>query len=151
MQNVIVADIDGCCIHSEERLPFLLAGDYDKYHENHELDEPIPQGVAVYRKFLSDPDYRFFFVTGRQERAREYTLDQLHRWVSPSISPSQLLMRPNSITGDHMHDTVLKPYLLELQGIRPSHIFMVFEDRNSIVSMWRSLGCVVYQTAFGEF
>ena len=151
MKNVIVADIDGCCIHSEERLPFLLSGDLDGYHKNHPLDEPIPQGVVVYKKFLSDPDYRFYFVTGRSEAGREYTLKQLREWISPTITSAQLLMRPDNLTPAHMHDTILKPYLLELENISLPQIFLVFEDRNSMVSMWRSLGLVCYQPAFGDY
>jgi hypothetical protein len=148
---VIVADIDGCCVFSEDRLPFLLGGDVDAWNKNHHLDRPIEQGVAIYRKFLEDDDYRFFFVTGRPERAREVTLHQLHKWISPRIQGTQLLMRPDHVTGDDLHDTELKPLLLKQRGISPEDIFVVFEDRNSVVSMWRSLGVVCYQTAFGDF
>ena len=56
---VVVADIDGCCVFSEDRLPFLLGGDVDTWNKNHHLDRPIEQGVAIYRKFLEDSDYRF--------------------------------------------------------------------------------------------
>jgi len=150
-KNVIVADIDGCCICSEERLPFFLSNDLKGWNDNHHLDTPIPQGVEIYRKFLSDSDYRFYFVTGRPEMARALTLQQLKKYVSPSIISAQLLMRPDAITGDHMHDDILKPYLLELEGILPKDVFLVFEDRNRVVSMWRSLGVVCYQTAFGDF
>ena len=147
--NVIVADIDGCCIFSEHRIPFLLDGDVDSYHRNHVYDRAIDQGVVVYRKFLNDPAYRMFFVTARSENARAYTLSQLRGFVSPDIRDDQLLMRPkDEHPSAKEHDAVLKPRLLREKGILPHHIFLVFEDSSSVVKMWRTLGVVCYQTAF---
>ena len=149
-RNVIVADIDDCCININERLQHYLSGDHDKFHSEHHLDEPIPQGIVVYRKFLNDPDYRFYFVTGRPERAREYTLAQLQKWIDPGIRSDQLLMRPNEIPTKAMHDSELKPMLMGLVGVKPEEIFIVFDDRQAVVNKWRSLGVVVYQTALGN-
>lgn len=151
LRNVIVADIDGCCVFSEHRIPFLLEGDEDTYHQNHIYDKPIAPGVAVYQKFITDPAYRFYFVTARTEDARAYTLRQLRTWVHPDIKDSQLLMRPKSATPDVVPAVKLKPALLREIGIEPRHIFLVFEDQTSMVKAWRKQGVVVYQTAFGDF
>ena len=150
MKNVIVADIDDCCLSPNGRIQHYLNGDLERYHAEHHTDEPIPQGIAVYRKFLNDANFRFYFVTGRNEDARQYTLDQLHAHIDPAIVSKQLLMRPIHLPSTVMHDTELKPMLLRQIGIEPKHIFIVFEDRTSVVNMWRALGVMVYQTALGN-
>lgn len=149
-KNVIVADIDDCCININERLAHYLAGDHDKFHTEHHLDAPIAQGIAVYQKFLNDPNYRFYFVTGRPDLAREYTLAQLREWIDPNITSEQLLMRPNDVPSAKMHDSELKPLLLANVGVSIEEIFIVFDDRQTVVNKFRSLGCVVYQTALGN-
>lgn len=151
MKNVIVADIDGCCVFSDQRLPHFLRGDLEAWHAAHPTDQPIPQGVVVYRKFLTDPDFRFVFLTGRPESARAYTLAHLQWWIHPSITHEHLLMRPDHIKISDMPDSELKPVLLELSGVPTSEVFLVFEDRRSIVDKWRSLGVTVYQTDVGDF
>ena len=150
-RNVIVADIDGCCVFSEHRIPFLLEGDDDSYHQNHIYDKPIEPGVVVYRKFFTDPDYRFYFVTARDERARDYTLRQLKAWVHPDIENKHLLMRPTGGPAEDLHAARLKPALLRAVGVEAQDIFLVFEDQTSTVKAWRKQGVVVYQTAFGDF
>ncbi len=151
-KNIIVADIDGCCLDPEHRIPHFLAGDLDAYHAAWRHDSAIDPGVVIYQMFLARADqYRFLFVTGRPESAREYTISQLQDHVHAGIEHSQLLMRPSHITGADMHDTDLKPMLIELAGYSLRDIFMVFEDRNSIVSMWRSRGITCYQTQLGDY
>jgi len=54
-------------------------------------------------------------------------------------------MRPN---GDTRHDTIVKPELLAKAGIEP---VLVFEDRNSMVEYWRSVGVCCCQVAEGDF
>lgn len=50
-------------------------------------------------------------------------------------------------TGDHRPDTVLKTEWLD-EGRRPA---LVFEDRASVVAMWRERGIVCCQVAPGDF
>ena len=148
VKRVIIADIDGCCIDPTRRL-HNLPHDLEQYHAEWVLDKPINQGVVVYRKFLSDPDFDFFFVTARDESARDYTIKQLRHWVDPLIRDHQLLMRPLGL--EQYPDHKLKPLLLKAAGFDPEDIFLVFEDRKVIVDMWRSKGVVVYQTAEGDW
>lgn len=150
MKNIIVCDIDGCCIESSERLPFFLAGDLDSYHENHALDKPLIQGVEIYRMFLANPLFRVLFVTARCEDARDYTLMQLQDFISPAITNDQLLMRPRGVYRDVLPDHAMKPKLLEEKGYKLDEVFMAFDDMRKTVAEWRSLGIVCYQTAVGE-
>jgi len=147
-KRVVIFDIDGCCIDSEERLPHLLAGDREMYNELHPTDKSMPAGVAVYSALLHSHDYECLFITGRQEDAREFTEQQLIELFGPLVMATQLLMRP---VGDRTHDVELKPRLLKKAGFAPEDVLLVFEDRDSTVAMWRSLGVTVYQTQPGDF
>ena len=136
--KVLVFDIDGCVFDSDHRLHHLL--------EAHVDDIPIPQGVAVYKAIVYATHKAVpIFVTGRSERARAYTVKQLRATFDFDFF---LLMRPN---GDTTHDMLLKPKLLKDACVLPENIFMVFEDRASMVKEWRRLGVVCYQTAKGDF
>lgn len=144
--KVLVFDIDGCVFDSEHRLHHLLEGRLDEYDEAHVDDVPIPQGVAVYKAIVWATYQAIpIFVTGRSERARDYTIKQLRALFDFDF---YLLMRPD---GDTTHDMLLKPMLLREACVLPENIFMVFEDRASMVREWRRLGVVCYQTATGDF
>jgi hypothetical protein len=66
------------------------------------------------------------------------------------LDPSEytLLLRSNN---DYRHDTVIKPELLKNASITLDMIAYVFEDRDSVVKMWRDLGLTVLQVANGNF
>lgn len=144
--KILVFDIDGCVFDSEHRLHHFLEGRMDEYDSAHVHDVPIPQGVATYTALVySLPGCIPIFVTARGERARDYTTKQLLAQFDFSF---YLLMRPD---GDITHDMLLKPRLLAEVGVQPKDIFLVFEDRASMVREWRRLGVVCYQTATGDF
>lgn len=147
-KKLIVADIDGCCISVEHRLQHWLDGDIEKFADLWYKDSKIPQGVAVYQKFLDDPDYTVLFVTARWERWRANTLQTLWWRVCPDIKSGQLLMRP-----DHMAPEIgpmpedFKPWLLESYGYKVSDVFLAFDDSQSVVNGWRKRGVIAYLTA----
>jgi hypothetical protein len=151
-RNLIIFDIDGVLLNSDHRLPFMFKGDLHTYFRLAVKDTPIPQGIAVCKMFVENPNYRTIFVTGRNDSLvhRVTTLCHLQKYVSPRISDHQLIMRewPND---DDLHDTEKKPQMIENAGYKLNDIFMVFEDRNSIVEMWRSRGVIVYHTQEGAF
>jgi len=153
-KNLIVLDIDGCVIDSEDRLPHFLNGDRKTYDELYHTDKTIPAGYLVYSMFLDmireNPALICLFVTGRSELCREYTLKQLSDlFGSSTVDKSMLLMRP--LGAEKEHDTVLKPRLVEEAGYSLDQILLVVEDRDSTVAMWRERGVTCWQTQPGSF
>lgn len=144
MKTICLLDIDGCCLDSMHRVPLLLDGKYKEYAELWWKDAPIPQGVMIYSALLQNPELQCVFVTSRQESARATTLVQLENLFGDKSF--LLLMRPE---GNSDEDTVVKRALVEKEGIAWSDVFIEFDDRPSIVEMYRSLGCVAYQTDTG--
>lgn len=148
--NIIVADIDGCCLSCDHRLHLYHAKDYDGFHELAHMDTPIEQGCVIYRKLLADRDFTVLFVTARWESQRAATLDSLRKYVSPLIESRQLLMRPDDQPAVHgPSDPLFKPSLLMSYNYRIEDVFLAFDDSTTIVQGWRELGVTAYQTLPG--
>jgi hypothetical protein len=49
-----------------------------------------------------------------------------------------------------MPDEILKKHMLDL-FVDIDDVFLVVDDRNKVVDMWRSLGLTVFQVAEGDF
>jgi hypothetical protein len=49
-----------------------------------------------------------------------------------------------------MPDEILKKHMLDL-FVDINDVFLVVDDRNKVVDMWRSLGLTVFQVAEGDF
>lgn len=64
-------------------------------------------------------------------------------------APEALLMRK---AGDHQPDTKLKyGWLANLEPPERDRLTAVFEDRASVVQMWRDAGVPCFQVAAGNF
>lgn len=155
-KNLVVFDIDGVIFNSEHRYRLyeegLKTGDHKRYFERTMKDEVLP-GAHIARLFFNNPTHHCIFVTGRGDDAvhRALTLCMLKQHVHPSIDDERLLMREYPLPEDYEHDTVKKPKMIEAAGYWLSDIYMVFEDRNSIVDMWRERGIITYHTQPGDF
>lgn len=148
MKNLVIADIDGCCIDNTERLAHYNEKAMDTYESLHHLDTPIQQGVEVYKAFLDNPAFRVAFITGRQERQRVVTYLQLSSlFGSHLLTGVPLIMRPNHIFSKDVPCSVLKPQLLLDHGYTFEEVFLAFDDHTDIVNAWRERGIVAYQTA----
>jgi hypothetical protein len=91
------------------------------------------------------PDNRIIICTGRNETEEWITEKQL---LACGIPYHALLMRPND---DYDPDDILKQRMLQelrKEGYNPQ---MVFDDRNSVVAMWRANGLTCLQCADGDF
>jgi hypothetical protein len=156
-KDLIILDIDGCLVDSDGRLPKLIHDkDRAAYDAAHHTDFTIPAGHLIYMLLQNlhavDTGRCVLYVTGRRECAREYTLAQLNHVLGKEkpVESWQLLMRPLDAAFD-MHDTVLKPQVIEAAGYSLDRILLVIEDRNSTVAMWRERGITCYQSQIGDF
>lgn len=140
MSKFIIFDLDGTLADCSHRLPLLP--DWDAFYANCGDDKPIPQIVEVYGQFI-DSVFPVEIWSGRRESERETTIDWFDRHNIPL--PGALRMRPN---GDKRPDTVLKGEWLDGCGFVP---WLVFEDRTSVVGLYRSRGIRVCQVAPGNF
>jgi hypothetical protein len=86
------------------------------------------------------------FCTGRDEYSRAETEGWLDLFVG--VPYEGLFMRP---WRDGRRDSIVKQEIFESQIRDRWRIVGVFEDRQHVVRMWRSLGLTVFQVAEGDY
>lgn len=147
-KNIIVVDIDGTIAKVGDRLKYLQQEkkDWDAFYEHCDEDEPIDEMCQLVADlFILGRD--IVFCTGRRESVRGKTCNWLTANVM-STYDSELLMRKDR---DWRPDTEVKPELLQKAGITPDDVYLILEDRDSMVAKWRELGYRCLQVADGKF
>lgn len=149
MKNLILFDIDGCLLEpGPGRFNAFQRQDWIAYHAAHVEDTPIPAGLSVYRALCADPSLKCVFLTDRSERNRHYTQAQLDSLGFQGV-PLWMRDRDRKRTPDDGGPSKL--ITLEENGYRVDDVLLVFEDRQDIVDMWRSLGVTCYQTKVAKY
>lgn len=154
MRPLYIFDLDGTLADATHRLHFITAGkkDWDSFFLAAEHDAPIQSTISTL-KALRSGGAEIWIWTGRSavvERSTEIWLAK-HGIVQWGCfrAPEALMMRPE---GDHRPDTDLKfGWLADLEPPERKRLTAVFEDRSSVVQMWRDAGVTCYQVAPGEF
>ena len=144
-KNRYVFDMDGTLALVEHRRA-LLDGDRPDWHSFNKasLLDPPNEAVANVLRALFEIGYEIWIVSGRSDVAELET----RGWLSKHAVPyHHLLMRS---AADHRPDDVLKrEWALRYEF--PDTVLAVFDDRNSVVEMWRSLDIPCFQVAEGNF
>jgi predicted kinase len=147
--KAILVDIDGTLAHMRDhRGPF-------EWH-NVGKDEPdfnvmqviawIREGMAAEYMGFHGERGKVILMSGRDRVCEQETRDWLTSWDFGAFDG--LFMRPQ---GDMRPDNIVKAELFD-QHIRDNYdVVMVFDDRNQVVDMWRSMGVQVAQVAEGDF
>ena len=147
-KNIVVVDIDGTIAKVGDRLKYLQQEkkDWDAFYEHCDEDEPIEDMCRLVKDF-HDLGYQIVFCTGRRESVREKTQEWLI-WNVKAVCERELLMRKD---GDWRHDTEVKPELLAKARLTPENVYLILEDRDSMVAKWRELGYRCLQVSEGKF
>ena len=137
--------------------------DWDVFFDadNIKLDKPNHPVIKMAQMFFLD-GFRVVIFSGRNDRSFDATVS----WLKTNDVPHDLLvMRPdkfkdkswpiadgNPATPDmrFMPDDILKKHMLDA-FVDIDDVFLVVDDRNKVVDMWRSLGLSVFQVAPGDF
>lgn len=132
--DCVICDIDGTLALSDGRGPyeFERAG-----------DDAVNKSVA---EFLGTQPH-VVFVTGREDKYREMTVEWLEKNGVSSHWPD-LFMRA---TGDTRRDDVVKKEIYESHIKGKMNVSVVLDDRDRTVLLWRSLGLPCWQVNYGTF
>lgn len=145
MKEVIIFDLDGTIALIDHRKHFIECPsseqDWSSFYEACDEDE-LNQPIAAIIEQLSF-DYYILIMSGRSAQVRNKTVEWL---LKNGISYDKLIMRPEV---DFTPDEILKKKWAEEVGLEK--IAMVFDDRDKVVKMWRSLGLTCLQVAEGSF
>lgn len=145
LPKAIIVDLDGTLAIHKNRGPF----EYDK------IDTDTPnKPVVTLVKIMKEYGYDILFVSGRDEVSREITTNWLYdvfENVGGLEYPSELklIMRKRN---DNRKDSIVKKELFGEHIKNKYYIEFVLDDRNSVVSMWRTeLGLPCFQVNYGDF
>lgn len=141
----IICDIDNTILDITQRFHFLNGTntDWDSFLAEDAImqDKPIWDTINIVGclgKF-----FPIIFITGRNEGIREITEKQ----ISQIFREHQLLcgfeiyMRTDR---DWRKDTEIKKELYEKHVKDKYHVVAAFDDKTSIIELWRSLGITAY-------
>ena len=142
----IIFDVDGTLMDISHRKKFVESKpkDWDSFREQTPNDKPITEifQVAI---ALQKAGHRIIIASGRNRSQRGITLKQL---MGNGLIFEQIYMRSDN---DYRPDTILKRELLDKMRANGYDPKIVFDDRTSVVQMWRDAGLKAVQVAPGDF
>lgn len=135
LPEAFVFDIDGTLAHMTGRSPY----DYSRVSED-KVDTVVRDVLVQLQE-----TYPIIIVSGRKAECRAETL----AWLNKNyIYPDGFFMRAD---GDNRPDTIVK-YEILMNEIAPKFaVEGVFDDRDSVVEMWRNVGLKCFHVQEGDF
>ena len=149
----IIFDVDGTLMDITHRVKYLNrcvidTADWVKFREATSEDTPNLDifEVAI---AMQDRGHRIIISSGRNKSQMAVTLDQLYdNGLAMPVAQKAYYFRSDT---DYRPDDVLKmEYLNKMRadGYNPT---MAFDDRSTVVAMWRKSGLRCLQVAEGDF
>ncbi len=172
-KKTVIFDLDGTLANIDARR--LKAGspsgktptpskmDWDVFFDpdNIKLDTPNDPVIKMAQLFKKD-GFKIVIFSGRNDRS----FDTTKQWLKKFDVPFDLLvMRPDKFKSDSwpiadgnpatsdmrfMPDDILKKKMLDT-FVDINDVFLVVDDRQKVVDMWRDLGLNTFQVAPGDF
>ena len=151
MKNTIIFDLDGTLALIDKRREVSTKPngklDWGKFFNstNIKLDEPnLP--VIKMAQLFSEQGFNIVILSGRSNKTEVAT----RSWLSKNKVPFNKLIMRDSETNHFTPDWVLKKNMLDEQ-LDINDVFLVIDDRDRVVKLWRSLGLTTFQVADGNF
>lgn len=156
-----VLDLDNCLFDDQWRLPkinqFIPLCDekYDDYHAAHVRDSFVPHAKSMLIPSLLERDFHFIVCTGRTEKYRQTTMQQLEVHYPEVVSSERfvtLIMRPDGDTTPtaQLKIAQLKNYLENsFNCVDASKVWRLgVDDRNDVLNAYASAGWNVLQCSY---
>jgi predicted secreted acid phosphatase len=150
MKNTIIFDLDGTLANVDARRKIAIKQngkmDWNKWFDpsNIKFDTPNDTVIKMAQLFAED-GFNIFIFSGRLDTTKHTTL----AWLTRNRVPfHKLVMRDKDRL--FMPDDQLKKQLLD-EHADIDDVFLVVDDRQKVVDMWRENGLTVFQVADGNF
>lgn len=145
LPSCVIVDVDGTIALMNNRGPF----------EWERVGEDVPNKVVcrLLETMQNSHEDEFgnllnvIFVSGRDGVCRAET----EKWIDQHVhvcGPLVLFMRPE---GDSRDDRIVKREIYEREIQGKYNVYVVIDDRDKVVRMWRELGLTCFQVAEGDF
>lgn len=137
LPKAFIFDMDGTLAHNLNVRSYFdwLKVDQDSYDEH----------VGQMAKDLKAAGYKIIIVTGRDGEAEELSKEWLDFY---DVEYDEFFIRPQ---GDYRKDNVIKKEIYDNNIKNKYNVVGVFDDRDQVVSFWRSEGLKCYQVEYGNF
>jgi predicted kinase len=137
LPDIVMFDIDGTLAHMNgKRGPF----DWKRT----DIDDPDRTVVNTFKDHMT-LGHRIFVLSGRSDEGREPT----EQWLDfYGLKYEKLLMRKKD---DFRADNIVKEEIYNHYIKGKYNVKVIYDDRQQVVDMWRSLGLKVYQVEKGDF
>ena len=151
MKNTIIFDLDGTLAIIDKRREVSTKPngklDWKKFFNpsNIKLDEPNPPVIKIAQLF-AEQGFNIVIFSGRSNKTERST----RSWLTNHNIPFHKLVMRDSETNHFTPDWVLKKDMLD-EHVDINDVFLVVDDRDRVVQLWRSLGLTTFQVADGDF
>jgi len=135
-QNAYIFDIDGTLAKMTGRSPY----DYTQVHTD------VPNhNITMIARLLKQSGLPIILCSGRKAECKEET----EKWLKDNAIPYDFLFM--RATDDSRKDSIIKKEIYDREIKDKYNVLAVFDDRNQVVDMWRSLGLTCLQCDYGNF
>lgn len=135
--GAVVFDIDGTLAIKSDRSPY----DYSRVMED-TINDHIRDCVNFEKQ-----EHKIVFLSGRDEECRPETI----KWLSfhLDMAPEEIILHMRKHK-DNRADYIVKSEIFD-EHLSDHRVYRIYDDRNSVVSMWRNKGLTCLQVAPGNF
>jgi len=143
-EEMVIFDVDGTIADCQHRVKYARGEekDWGKFFSLVHLDVPITENIEKLKEYVQD-NKRVILLSARSEVCREQT----EKWMIDNDIPFfHLIMRR---TGDHREDVDVKRGILNKYFADRTKILKVYDDRPSVIRMWRDEGLDVVDVGSG--
>ena len=142
----IIFDMDGTLADITHRRHYVESKpkNWDAFYRAMINDKPV-EAVSMVAQLLKAAGHRIIIATGRPRR---YNIPTLRFLQDNDISYDAVYLRGDT---DYRPDTVVKEQMLHKMRDNGYNPTIAFDDRKSVVEMWRLNDLFVFQVAEGDF
>ncbi len=148
-KNIVIFDLDGTLAIIEERLKESAMKNgkinWKRFFSDELIKKDLPNPPVIKTANLFHQNgFKIYIFSGRSEKTKEATI----QWLKKYDVPYDLLkMRAKNDT--RPDEVIKKEFVVELSILK--NIFLILDDREKVVKMWRSLKLPCFQVNEGLF
>jgi hypothetical protein len=148
-KDIVIFDLDGTLAIIDERRQKAMKPNgklnWDKFSSDELIKKDLPNiPVIKTAKLFHQSGFKIYVLSGRSDKTKKVTAQWLKKYDVPF---DVLKMRKKDDT--RPDEVIKKEFIFELSILE--NIFLILDDREKVVKMWRSLQLPCFQVNEGLF
>ena len=149
-KKTVIFDLDGTLANIDARRKLATKPngklDWDVFFDPSNIKLDVPnEPVVKMAELFAENGFNIVIFSGRTNKTEHTT----RSWLTHNRVPFHKLVMRDDVR-HFVPDTTLKKQFLN-EHVDINDVFLVVDDRQQVVDMWRSLGLTVFQVAEGNF